>query len=155
MTAVLRFRSRRRGMSNTASTSKMRYYANGQAENERGARRYRVAGFAAALIAAILGVAGSNFGQGWFAPWVGVMTTVAAAATAYGLLDRRQYLAGAYGAMVTRLSRIKELFADGAGNLAALVTATENLLQSEHGAWVERMTQTIAPPRTAVSEATR
>src|SRR6516162_11417927 len=76
--------------------------------------------FAAAVIAAILGVAASNFGQGWFAPWFGVMMTLAAAATAYGLLDRRQYLAGAYGAMVTRLSR-KELFADGAGNLAALV----------------------------------
>jgi len=45
--------------------------------------------FAAAVIAAILGVAASNFGQGWFAPWVGVMTTLAAAAAAYGLLDRR------------------------------------------------------------------
>jgi hypothetical protein len=46
----------------------MRYYANGQTENEEGVRRYRVAGFAAAVIAAILGVAASNFGQGWFAP---------------------------------------------------------------------------------------
>jgi hypothetical protein len=46
----------------------MRYYANGQIENEEGVRRYRVAGFAAAVIAAILGVAASNFGQGWFAP---------------------------------------------------------------------------------------
>jgi hypothetical protein len=133
----------------------MRYYANGQAENERGVKRYRVAGFAAALVAAILGVAGSNFGQGWFAPWVGVMTTAAAAATAYGLLDRRQYLAGAYGAMFTRLLRIKELFADGTGNVAALVTATEDLLQSEHSAWVERMTQTITAPRNTPSEATR
>jgi hypothetical protein len=121
----------------------MRYYANGQTENEEGVRRYRVAGFAAAVIAAILGVAASNFGQGWFAPWVGVMTTLAAAAVAYGLLDRRQYLAGAYGAMVTRLSRVKELFADHTGDLPALVTTTEDLLQSEHGAWVERTTQTM------------
>jgi SMODS and SLOG-associating 2TM effector domain 1 len=88
-------------------------------------------------------------------PWVGVMTTLAAAATAYGLLDRRQYLAGAYGAMVTRLSRVKELFADGTGNLPALVTATEDLLQSEHGAWVERTTQTITAPHPAASEAAR
>jgi hypothetical protein len=131
----------------------MRYYANGQAENERGVGLYRVTGFAAAVIAAILGIAGSNFGQGWFAPWVGVMTTLAAAATAYGLLDRRQYLAGAYGAMVTRLSRVKELFADGADNLADLVTATEDLLQSEHGAWIERMTQTTAAPRVAAPRA--
>jgi len=58
-----------------------RYYANGQTENEEGVRRYRVAGFAAAVIAAVLGVAASNFGQEWFVPWVGVMTTLAAAAT--------------------------------------------------------------------------
>ena len=135
--------------------AQMRYYANGQTENEEGVRRYRVAGFAAAVIAAILGVAASNFGQGWFAPWVGVMTTLAAAATAYGLLDRRQYLAGAYGAMVTRLSRVKELFADGTGNLPALVTATEDLLQSEHGAWVERTTQTITAPHPAASAGAR
>lgn len=133
----------------------MRYYASGQAENEEGVRRYRVAGFAAALIAAILGVAGSNFGQEWFAPWIGVMTTIAATVTAYGLLDRRQYLAGAYGAMVTRLSRVKELFSDGTPDLPALVTATEDLLQTEHGAWIERMTQTIAAPRNTASEATR
>ena len=130
----------------------MRYYANAQAENEVGARRYRVAIFAAALIGAILGVAGSNFGQGWFAPWIGVMTTIAAAATGYSLLDRRQYLAGAYGAMVTRLSRVKELFSDGAADLPALVTAAEDLLQSEHGAWVERLAQTIAAPRAAASQ---
>jgi hypothetical protein len=130
----------------------MRYYANGQAENERGVRRYRVASFAAALTAAILGVAGSNFGQEWFTPWIGVLTTVAASAIAYGLLDRQQYLAGSYGAMVTRLSRVKELFTDGAGNLAELVTAAEDLLQSEHGAWIERMTQTIAAPHAAASQ---
>jgi SMODS and SLOG-associating 2TM effector domain 1/Protein of unknown function (DUF4231) len=129
----------------------MRYYANGQARNEAGVRRYRAAGFAAAVIAAILGVAASNFGQGWFAPWVGVMTTLAAAATAYGLLDRAQYLAGAYGPMVTRLSRIKELFSDGTPDLSALVTATEDLLQTEHGAWIERM---MKAPRDMASEPT-
>jgi hypothetical protein len=69
-------------------------------------------------------------------------------------LDRRQYLAGSYGAMVTRLSRVKELFADGTGDPPALVTATD-LLQSEHGAWVERTTQTIASPRAAAEDATR
>ena len=57
--------------------------------------------------------------------------------------------------MVTRLARVKELFADGTGGLPALVTASEDLLQSEHGAWVERTTQTIAAPRNMASEATR
>ena len=131
----------------------MRYYANAQTENEVAVRRYRAAGFAAAVIAAILGVAGSNFGQEWFAPWIAVMTTVAAATTAYGLMDRRQYLAGSYGPMVTRLSRVKELFSDGAADLPALVTATEDLLQTEHGAWVERLEKTIAASRKTASEA--
>jgi hypothetical protein len=57
--------------------------------------------------------------------------------------------------MVTRLARVKELFADGTGDLPALVTTIEDLLQSEHGAWVERTTQTIAAPRNMASEATR
>ena len=45
-------------------------------------------------------------------------------------MDRRQYLAGAYGAMVTRLSRVKELFADGTGDLPALVMEPEDLVQA-------------------------
>ena len=57
--------------------------------------------------------------------------------------------------MVTPLSRVKELFADGTGDLPALVTATEDLLQTEHGAWIERITQMIAAPRKMASEATR
>jgi hypothetical protein len=115
----------------------IRYYANGQSENERTVGKFRGIGFAAVVAAAILGVAGSNFGQEWFAPWIGVMTTVSATVMAYGLLDRRQYLAASYGAMATRLSRVKERFSDGAADLAALVTTTEDLLQSEHGAWIE------------------
>jgi hypothetical protein len=64
---------------------------------------------------------------------------------AYGLLDRRQYLAATYGAMATRLSRIKEMFSE-AIDLASLVTMTEDLLQSEHAAWSEQMTRTGPTP---------
>jgi len=64
---------------------------------------------------------------------------------AYGLLDRRQYLAATYGAMAARLSRIKAMFSDTV-DLASLVTTTEDLLQSEHAAWSEQMIRVVATP---------
>ena len=124
----------------------LRYYAKGQAENEQVAGLLRTISFSSAIIAAVLGVAGSSFGQDWFAPWIGVMTTITVAVMAYGLLDRRQYLAATYGAMAVRLSRIKETFADATADLASLVTATEDLLQSEHAAWSEQMTGRAKSP---------
>lgn len=124
----------------------IRYYAKGQADNEQAAARLRAISFTSAIVAAILGVAGSNFGQEWFAPWIGVMTTITVAVMAYGLLDRRQYLAATYGAMATRLSRIKEMFSDATVDLVSLVTTTENVLQSEHAAWTEQMIKTVKTP---------
>ncbi|MBR1279009.1 DUF4231 domain-containing protein [Bradyrhizobium sp. AUGA SZCCT0283] len=124
----------------------MRYYANSQLENEQAATQLRTISFASAIVAAILGVAGSSFGQEWFAPWIGVMTTITVAVMAYGLLDRRQYLAASYGAMAMRLSRIKETFSEANVDLASLVTTTEDLLQSEHAAWLEQMTRTVTKP---------
>jgi SMODS and SLOG-associating 2TM effector domain 1/Protein of unknown function (DUF4231) len=124
----------------------MRYYAKGQAENEQAAAQLRIISFTSAIVAAIFGVAGSSFGQERFAPWIGVMTTITVAVMAYGLLDRRQYLAATYGAMATRLSRIKEMFSEATVDLASLVTATEDLLQSEHAAWSEQMTKTVTRP---------
>ena len=125
----------------------MRYYAKGQGENEQAAARLRTISFASAIVAAILGIAGSNFGQESFAPWIGLMTTITVAVLAYGLLDRRQYLAATYGAMATRLSRIKEMFSTATDDLASLVTTTEDLLQSEHAAWSEQMSK-VATTRT-------
>jgi hypothetical protein len=124
----------------------MRYYAKGQAENEQAAARLRTISFISAIVAAIFGVAGSNFGQEWFAPWIGVMTTIGVAVLAYGLLDRWQYLAATYGAMATRLSRIKEMFSEATVDLPSLVTTTEDLLQSEHAAWSEQATRTVTKP---------
>jgi hypothetical protein len=129
----------------------MRYYAKGQTDNEREAARLRTISFGSAIIAAILGIAESNFGLGWFAPWIGVMTTITVAVMAYGLLDRRQYLAATYGAMVARLSRIKAMFSDGTVDLDSLVTTTESLLQSEHAAWSEQMIKVSAAPAKAGS----
>jgi cation transporter-like permease len=124
----------------------MRYYAKSQTENEQAAAQLRTISFGSAIVAAILGVAGSTFGQERFTPWIGVMTTITVAVMAYGLLDRRQYLAATYGAMATRLSRVKETFSGATVDLAALVTTTEDLLQSEHAAWSDHMTKTVATP---------
>ncbi len=127
----------------------MRYYAKGQGENERAAARLRTISFASAIIAAILGIAGSSFGQPWFAPWIGVISTVTVAVLAYGLLDRRQYLAATYGAMATRLSRIKEMFSSATVDLATLVTTTEDLLQAQHAAWSEQMSKAVRTAATS------
>jgi len=54
------------------------YYARGRKENEEAVERLRMIGFGSAAIAAILGVAASNFGQDRFAAWIGVMMTVTA-----------------------------------------------------------------------------
>jgi hypothetical protein len=133
----------------------MRYYAKGQAENEQAATQLRTIAFASAIVAAIFGVAVSSFGPARFAPWIGVMTTITVAVMAYGLLDRRQYLAASYGAMATRLSRIREAFSEPVVDLASLVTATEDLLQSEHAAWSEQMTKTVTTPAKSGSDDTK
>ena len=133
----------------------MRYYAKGQAEHEQAAAQLRTISFTSAIVAAILGVAGSSFGQEWFVPWIGVMTTITVAVMAYGLLDRRQYLAATYGAMAIRLSRIKEMFSEPTVDLASLVTTTEDLLQSEHAAWSEQMTKTTTTPVQSRSDDTK
>jgi hypothetical protein len=77
------------------------------------------------------------------------------AVMAYGLLDRRQYLAVSYGAMATRLSRIKEAFSEATVDLASLVTTTEDLLQGEHGAWSEQMTKAAKAPAKPESDDTK
>ena len=133
----------------------IRYYANGQVENERSATQLRTISFASAIVAAIFGVAGSSFGQEWFAPWIGVMTTITVAVLAYGLLDRRQYLAASYGAMAMRLSRIREMFSEDNVDLDSLVTTTEDLLQGEHASWSEQMVKTVKAPAGPESDDTK
>ena len=83
------------------------------------------------------------------------MTTITVAVMAYGLLDRRQYLAATYGAMATRLSRIKEMFSEATVDLAALVTTTEDLLQTEHAAWSEQMSRVATTGTKSESGGTR
>src|SRR5208337_1328449 len=74
-----------------------------------------------------------------FAPWIGAMTTIAASIAAYGLIDRRKYLISSYAAMQASLERIKALDETSPASLADLVSATEDLLDSEHRAWQPQM----------------
>ncbi|MBV8524818.1 MAG: DUF4231 domain-containing protein, partial [Acetobacteraceae bacterium] len=89
------------------------HYAIEQTENETRARWLRQASLAAAVLAAVLGAASSTFGVSSLAPWIGVLTTLGTMIVAYGLMERRQYLAASYGAMVGALGRIEERFANG------------------------------------------
>ena len=48
-----------------------------------------------------------------------------------------------------RDSRDREVLSNGTVDVSALANTTEDLLQSEHAAWTERMTQSIAASRKA------
>jgi hypothetical protein len=121
----------------------IKYYQDKVDENLKWTKWLGWIGFGAAFIAAVVGAIGIK-AQVW-APWIGTLTTVAAAVAAYGLLDRRKYLATSYSAMKSSLERILErdsvLERDGpkAMSPAELVTATEDLLDSEHKAWFDQM----------------
>jgi SMODS and SLOG-associating 2TM effector domain 1/Protein of unknown function (DUF4231) len=121
-----------------------KYYSDKQAEHEAAVRRLRLLAFAASAIAAVCGIAGF-VNQQIFAPWIGALTTVATAFTAYGLLDRQEYLAASYAAMATALTRIKDRAATLP--LAELVARAEDIMGSEHAAWTARMTRTIPVPK--------
>jgi hypothetical protein len=123
------------------------YYASRQAKNEASVQRLRQAGLATAILAAVFGAASGTLSVPGLTPWIGVLTTLGAMILAYGLMERRQYLAASYGAMVNALNRIAERFNEGQLNLPEFVTATEDLLTGEHTAWLLRMIKTIpAPP---------
>ncbi len=137
---------------NRLREQKNRFYANGQKRNEAAVARLRFLALFTAIIAAVLGAAGSSFGISGLAPWIAVTSTLGAAIISYGLMDRRQYLAATYGAMVNRLSRIEALAAQQ--DLASLVATTEDLLQGEHSAWTDRMWKSFAGPPALANQAT-
>jgi len=124
----------------------IKYYRDRQAEHEHAVTQLRYVALGASVLAAVFGVAGVT-DQQVFAPWVAALMTVATTVAAYGLLDRRQYLAASFGAMATSLGRVKGIY--GSLTTPELVTQAENLMQSEHAAWTERMTKMIPAPITA------
>jgi hypothetical protein len=121
------------------------YFIARQQHHEQAVQRLRWVSFAASAVAAVFGVLAATYQQ-IFAPWIAALTTIAASVAAYGLLERRQYLAASFGAMATSLARLRNVADDI--KPADLVTQVEDLLQSEHLAWTERMTKTIPAPST-------
>jgi SMODS and SLOG-associating 2TM effector domain 1 len=99
-----------------------------------------LAGLAAVLFGAI-----GAYAQA-FAPWIGSLTTIAAAVAAYGLVDRRKYLIASYAGMQVSLKRIKALDEAQPASLADLVTETEDLLDREHGELQPRILGTLHKP---------
>jgi amino acid transporter len=113
------------------------YYRKGQVRNEANADRLWWVAFGSGLAAVAFGAIGALAQV--FAPWIGAMTTIAASIAAYGLIDRRKYLISTYAAMKASLEGIKALDAASPASLPDLVTATEDLLDSEHKAWQPQM----------------
>ena len=122
------------------------FYRNGQEKNERAYQRLQLWSFVAgALIAAVSAIAAVYGAR--FAAWTSALTTIGASVGAYGLAERQKYLAASYAAMKANLERLKERFEVGGVTLQAMVAAAEDLMESEHAAWIDRMTKTIhAPP---------
>jgi putative Mn2+ efflux pump MntP len=125
-----------------------KYYQDGADRNERAVNLLRTLSLGTAILAAVIGVAASTFAASWLAPWIGAITTGGTSITAYGLMERRQFLAASYAALASRLSNIEEEFG---ADLSKLVDTTENLLQAEHGIWTERM-EKLARPTVASPE---
>ena len=130
------------------------FYRKGQERNENAYQRLQlwtfVAGALVAAVSAIAAVYGARF-----AAWTGALTTAGAAVSAYGLAERQKYLAASYAAMKANLERLRERYIVGGVTLQSLVAAAEDLVESEHAAWIDRMTKTIrdAPSPTSQSGA--
>ena len=132
------------------------FYRKGQEKNENAYQRLQrwsfVAGAVVAVVSAVAAVYGARF-----AAWTGALTTAGAAVSAYGLAERQKYLAASYAAMKANLERLKERYLVGGVTLQSLVATAEDLMESEHAAWIDRMTKTIRdapspPPQAGASQ---
>jgi len=123
----------------------IKFYSDRQEQHETTAKRLRTLSFGASFAAAALGIAGARYEA--FAPWIGALTTISTAVAAQGLMSRYQQLAATYSGMASGLKSIRDEIKEI--GLAELVTRTEDLMQSEHAAWVEHMTKTIPKPPAA------
>jgi hypothetical protein len=115
------------------------YCAKVQTKNERDAGRRRAAALALSVLSAVLGAASATFDVAGLAPWIAVAGTLGGVLLARSAGERSQFLAANAAAMVSALERMKEAATEDGATLAALVGATEDLLDGEHAAWSDRM----------------
>ena len=125
----------------------IKFYKDGQEKNENAYQRLQLWSFIAGGIIAAASAVAAVYGAR-FAVWIGALTTVGAAVSAYGLAEREKYLAASYAAMKANLERLKERYLVGDVTLQSLVATAEDLMESEHAAWIDQMAKTI---RTAPS----
>ena len=120
------------------------FYRQGQEKNENAYQRLQlwsfIAGAVIAAVSAIAAVYGARF-----AAWTGALTTAGAAVSAYGLAERQKYLAASYAAMKANLERLKERYLVGGVTLESLVATAEDLMETEHAAWIDQLAKTIRP----------
>jgi uncharacterized membrane protein len=113
------------------------YYRDARKRNQGAADRLWWVAFAAGLAAVVAGAFGVWRQE--IAPWIGAATTIAASIAAYGLIDRRKYLIASFAGMQSRLEEILGLDKEAPMSLPDLVAMTEDLLESEHKAWLPQM----------------
>jgi hypothetical protein len=113
------------------------FYRDARKRNQDAADRLWWVAFAAGLAAVVAGAVG--VWQQEIAPWIGAATTIAASIAAYGLIDRRKYLISSFAGMQARLEEILGLDKEAPMSLPDLVAMTEDLLESEHKAWLPQM----------------
>jgi SMODS and SLOG-associating 2TM effector domain 1/Protein of unknown function (DUF4231) len=120
------------------------FYRRGQEKNESAYQRLQLWTFLAGAIIAVVSAVAAVYGAR-FAAWTGALTTFGAAVSAYGLAERQKYLAASYAAMKANLERLKERYLVGDVTLQSLVASAEDLMESEHAAWIDQMAKTIRP----------
>jgi SMODS and SLOG-associating 2TM effector domain 1/Protein of unknown function (DUF4231) len=128
------------------------FYKQGQEKNENAYRRLQLWSFVAGAVIAAVSAVAAVYGAR-FAAWTGALTTVGAAVGAYGLAERQKYLAASYAAMKANLERLKERYLVGGVSLQALVAIAEDLMESEHAAWIDQMAKTIRPAPSSPEQA--
>lgn len=129
------------------------WFAKRQKDHEASVRMLRLTSFGFAVLAALLGVAATLLGQERIAPWIAASTTVAASIAAFGLLERRQFLAASFAAMVEQIDRLEAVHKSGTIGFPAVVQAGEDLLAAENRAWTDRMVEMPFVPPTVLSGA--
>lgn len=129
------------------------WFAKRQKDHEASVRMLRLRSFGFAVLAALLGVAATLLGQERIAPWIAASTTVAASIAAFGLLERRQFLAANFAAMVEQIDCLEAVHKSGTIGFPAVVQAGEDLLAAENRAWTDRMVEMPFVPPTVLSGA--
>src|SRR3984957_12731638 len=128
------------------------FYKQGQEKNESAYQRLQLWSFVAGAVIAAVSAVAAVYGAR-FAAWTGALTTVGAAVGAYGLAERQKSLAASYAAMKANLERLKERYLVGGASLQALVAIAEDLMESEHAAWIDQMAKTIRPAASSAPQA--